>query len=68
MVAHSAIEALEGIKGENEDQTTGIRIIERAIEAPLRQIAANAGVEGSVIINKVREGKADFGYNARTDE
>ena len=63
-----AAEALKGLKGENEDETTGIRIIERAIEEPLRQIAANAGVEASVIINKIREGKADFGYNARTDE
>ena len=63
-----AAEALKNLKGENEDQNTGIRIIERAIEAPLRQIAKNAGVEGSVIINKIREGKGDFGYNARTDE
>ncbi|MCQ2154581.1 MAG: chaperonin GroEL [Bacteroidales bacterium] len=63
-----ATEALTKLKGENEDQNTGIKIIQRAIEEPLRQIAANAGLEGSVIINKVREGKADFGYNARTDE
>ncbi len=63
-----AAEALKGLKGDNEDETTGIRIIERAIEEPLRQIAANAGVEASVIINKIREGKGDFGYNARTDE
>ena len=63
-----ATEALKKLKGENEDETTGIRIIERAIEEPLRQIAANAGVEASVIINKIREGKGDFGYNARTDE
>ena len=63
-----ATEALKDLKGENEDETTGIRIIERAIEEPLRQIAANAGVEASVIINKIREGKGDFGYNARTDE
>ncbi len=63
-----ATEALKNLKGENEDETTGIRIIERAIEEPLRQIAANAGVEASVIINKIREGKGDFGYNARTDE
>ena len=63
-----AAEALKGLKGENDDETTGIRIIERAIEEPLRQIAENAGVEASVIINKIREGKADFGYNARTDE
>ena len=63
-----AAEALKGLKGENEDETTGIHIVARAIEEPLRQIAANAGVEASVIINKIREGKDDFGYNARTDE
>ncbi len=63
-----AAEALKGLKGENEDETTGIHIVARAIEEPLRQIAANAGVEASVIINKIREGKGDFGYNARTDE
>ena len=63
-----AAAVLEGLKGENEDETTGIHIVERAIEEPLRQIAANAGVEASVIVNKVRESKADFGYNARTGE
>ena len=63
-----AAETLKTIKGENEDETTGIHIVARAIEEPLRQIAANAGVEGSVIIKKIREGKGDFGYNARTDE
>ena len=63
-----ASQVLADLKGENEDETTGIRIVARAIEEPLRQIAANAGVEGSVIINKIREGKGDFGYNARTDE
>ena len=63
-----AAEALKGLKGENEDETTGIHIVARAIEEPLRQIAANAGVEASVIINKIREGKGDFGYNARTGE
>ena len=63
-----ASQALAGLKGVNEDETTGIHIVARAIEEPLRQIAANAGVEGSVIINKIREGKGDFGYNARTDE
>lgn len=62
-----AIPALEKLKGANEDETTGIEIIKRAIEEPLRQIAANAGVEGAVVVNKVREGKKDFGYNARTD-
>ncbi len=63
-----ATETLKELKGENDDETTGIHIVARAIEEPLRQIAANAGVEGSVIINKIREGKGDFGYNARTDE
>ena len=63
-----AAEAIKDLKGVNEDETTGIHIVARAIEEPLRQIAANAGVEGSVIINKIREGKGDFGYNARTDE
>jgi len=63
-----AIESLETLKGDNEDETTGIHIVAKAIEEPLRQIAANAGVEGSVIINKIREGKGDFGYNARTGE
>ena len=63
-----AAEALKNLKGGNEDETTGIHIVARAIEEPLRQIAANAGVEASVIINKIREGKGDFGYNARTDE
>ena len=63
-----AAEALRNLKGDNEDETTGIHIVARALEEPLRQIAANAGVEGSVIIQKIREGKDDFGYNARTDE
>ena len=63
-----AASALEGLKGENEDQTTGIKIIAKAIEEPLRTIAQNAGVDGSVIIQKIKEGKGDFGYNARTDE
>ncbi len=62
-----AIEALKGLKVENEDQETGIAIITRALEEPLRQIVENAGLEGSVIVQKVKEGKADFGYNARTD-
>ena len=60
--------ALAGLKGENEDETTGIHIVARAIEEPIRTIAANAGKEGSVIVQKVKEGKADFGYNARTDK
>ena len=63
-----AAEVLKDMKGDNEDETTGIHIVARALEEPLRQIAANAGVEGSVIIQKIREGKDDFGYNARTDE
>ncbi len=63
-----AADALKNLKGDNEDETTGIHIVARALEEPLRQIAANAGVEGSVIIQKIREGKDDFGYNARTDE
>jgi chaperonin GroEL len=62
-----AIAALEGLKGENEDETTGIEIIKRAIEEPLRQIVVNAGKEGAVIVQKVKEGKDDYGYNARTD-
>src|SRR5574344_655747 len=62
-----ASEELEGMKGDNADETTGIEIIKRAIEEPLRQIVANAGKEGAVIVQKVSEGKNDFGYNARTD-
>ena len=62
-----ALESLESLEGDNADETTGIHIIKRAIEEPLRQICANAGKEGAVIVQKVREGKADFGYNARTD-
>ena len=62
-----AIESLEGLKGDNDDQTTGIQIVKRAIEEPLRQIVKNAGGEGSVVVNKVREGNGTFGYNARED-
>ena len=62
-----AQEALEGLKGENDDEQTGIEIIRRAIEEPLRQIVANAGKEGAVVVDKVRQGAADFGYNARKD-
>ncbi|MGP1362090.1 MAG: chaperonin GroEL [Bacteroides sp.] len=62
-----ALKALENLKGANEDETTGIRIIVRAIEEPLRQIVANAGLDGAVVVEKVREGKNDFGYNARMD-
>ena len=60
--------ALKDLKGDNDDEQTGIAIVERAIEEPLRQIAANAGVEGAVVVQKVSEGKGDFGYNARTDK
>ena len=60
--------SVAGIKGENDDETTGAHIVAKAIEEPLRQIARNAGVEGSVIVQKIKEGKDDFGYNARTDE
>ena len=63
-----SISALEGLKGANDDEQTGIEIIKRAIEEPLRQIVANAGVEGAVVVQKVKEGKGDFGYNARTDK
>ncbi|HNP90985.1 60 kDa chaperonin [bioreactor metagenome] len=62
-----AISSLEGLKGENEDETTGIEIVKRAIEEPLRQIVANAGKEGAVVVQKVKEGTGDFGYNARKD-
>ena len=62
-----ALDALKTLKGDNADETTGIRIVERAIEEPLRQIVSNAGGEGSVVVNKVAEGSGDFGYNARTD-
>lgn len=61
------INSLDGLKGDNDDETTGIDIIRRAIEEPLRQIVANAGLEGAVIVQKVKEGKGDYGYNARTD-
>jgi len=63
-----ALSALKSLKGENEDQKIGIDIVRRAVEEPLRQIAANAGKEGSVIVNAVAKGKGDYGYNARTDQ
>ncbi|MBI9055632.1 MAG: chaperonin GroEL [Bacteroidales bacterium] len=63
-----AIADLEDFKGENEDETTGVAIIKRAIEEPLRQIVENAGIEGSIIVQKVKDGKADYGYNARTNQ
>jgi len=62
-----AIESLEKLKGANEDEQTGVAIIKRAIEEPLRQIVANSGIEGSIVVQKVKEGKADFGFNARTE-
>jgi chaperonin GroEL len=63
-----AIDSLKGLKGDNEDQTTGIAIVRRALEEPLRQIVANAGVEGSVIVQEVKKGKGDYGFNARTEK
>jgi len=63
-----AIHELENLKGDNDDETTGIAIVKRAIEEPLRQIVENAGIEGSVVVQKVIEGKEDFGYNARTNQ
>ena len=63
-----AISSLDKLKGENEDENTGIQIIRRALEEPLRMIVENAGIEGSIVVQKVKEGKDDFGYNARTDK
>lgn len=63
-----AIESLEKLKGANEDETTGVAIVKRALEEPLRQIVENAGIEGSIVVQKVKEGKADYGFNARTEE
>ena len=63
-----ALDALKGLKGDNADEQTGINIVERAVEEPLRQIVINAGEEGAVVVQKVREGKGDYGYNARTGE
>src|SRR5476649_1752632 len=63
-----AVAALANLKGDNDDENTGIQIIRRAIEEPLRQICENAGIEGSIVVQKVKEGKGDFGYNARTDK
>ncbi len=62
-----AIESLEGFKGDNIDETTGIQIVKRAIEEPIRQIVVNSGIEGSIVVQKIKEGKADFGFNARTE-
>ena len=63
-----AVESIEKLKGANDDETTGVVIVKRALEEPLRQIVQNAGIEGSIVVQKVKEGKADFGFNARTDE
>jgi chaperonin GroEL len=62
-----AIESLQDVKGDNDDENTGIQIVRRTIEEPMRQICQNAGIEGSIVVQKVKEGTADFGYNARTD-
>jgi chaperonin GroEL len=62
-----AIESLEKLKGLNEDETTGIQIVKRAVEEPLRQIVVNSGIEGSIVVQKIKEGKGDFGFNARTE-
>jgi chaperonin GroEL len=63
-----SVESLEKLKGANDDETTGVSIVKRALEEPLRQIVENAGIEGSIVVQKVKEGKADYGFNARTDE
>ena len=62
-----AIESLEKLKGVNEDETTGIQIVKRAVEEPIRQIVINSGIEGSIVVQKVKENKDDFGFNARTE-
>ena len=62
------VESLEKLQGDNDDENTGIQIVKRAIEEPLRQIVANAGLEGAIIVQKVKDGKGDYGYNARTDK
>jgi chaperonin GroEL len=62
-----AIESLEKLKTDNEDEATGVNIVKRALEEPLRQIVANAGIEGSIVVQKIKDGKGDFGFNARTE-
>jgi len=62
-----AIESLDNLKGVNDDETTGVQIIRRAVEEPLRQIVVNSGIEGSIVVQKIKEGKDDFGFNARTE-
>ena len=63
----TTLDAIDKVKPENADEKTGVDIVKRAVEEPLRQIVANAGLEGSIVVQKVKEGKDDFGYNARTD-
>jgi chaperonin GroEL len=63
-----AIDALNELEGDNDDETTGITIVKRALEEPLRQIVENAGIEGSIVVQKVKEGKDDFGFNAKEEE
>ncbi|HEV8079117.1 MAG TPA: chaperonin GroEL [Chitinophagaceae bacterium] len=62
-----AIDSLEGLKGLNDDETTGVQIVRRAVEEPLRQIVVNSGIEGSIVVQKIKDGKKDFGFNARTE-
>ncbi len=62
-----AVESLKNLKAENDDETTGIQIVRRAVEEPLRQIVVNSGIEGSIVVQKIKEGKGDFGFNARTE-
>jgi chaperonin GroEL len=63
-----AVASIEKLKGDNDDENTGIQIVRRAIEEPLRQICANSGIEGSIVVQKVKEGTGDFGFNARTEK
>jgi chaperonin GroEL len=62
-----SVEVLEKLKGANNDETTGIAIVKRALEEPIRQIVINSGIEGSIVVQKIKEGKGDFGFNARTE-
>ena len=62
-----AIDSLHELQGANDDETTGIQIVRRAVEEPLRQIVVNSGIEGSIVVQKIKEGKGDFGFNARTE-
>ena len=67
LLTFGAIESLNKLEGANEDETTGIQIVRRALEEPLRQIVVNSGIEGSIVVQKIKEGKGDFGFNARTE-